>query len=277
MPDLSPALLERLARMLGPAALLTAPADRLVYGYDNSRRQGMPAAVALPDTHAAVVGVVQACAEAGVPMVARGRGSNTTGASVPPDGALVLSFERMDRILRVDAANRLAVVEAGVLNGALQQAAATAGFFWGPDPTSAPYSTIGGNLACNAGGPRTVKYGACRDNVLALRAVDGTGRAFRCGSATSKGAVGYDLTRLLVGAEGTLALITEATLKLTPLPEARRSLRAAYADVAAAAAAVARIMAQPVTPCALEFLDGAAVALVRGRGAALPPGAGRCC
>jgi D-lactate dehydrogenase len=182
-----------------------------------------------------------------------------------------MSFERMDRILRIDPANRLAVVEPGVLTGDLQRAVAESGFFWAPDPTSAPYSTIAGNLACNAGGPRTVKYGACRDNVLALRAVDGRGRAFRCGSATSKGAVGYDLTRLLVGSEGTLALITEATLKLTPLPQARRSLRALYRDVTSAAAAVARIMAQPVAPCALEFMDRTALGLVRERGAELDP------
>lgn len=263
-------LIERLRETLGAGALLTDPADRLAYGYDNSKRQGDAAAVALPTTHDQVVAVVQACVAHRVPMVARGRGTNTTGASVPSAGALVVSFERMDRIVRIDPANRLAVVEPGVLNGALQQEAAQHGFFWAPDPTSAPYSTVAGNLACNAGGPRTVKYGASRDNVLALRAVDGSGRAFRCGSMTSKGSVGYDLTRLLVGSEGTLALITEATLKLTPMPEARRSLRACYADVASAADAVARIMAQPVTPCALEFMDTAAVRLVRERGNELP-------
>lgn len=271
MPDELPReLIERLGQLLGGDALLTAAADRLAYGYDNSKRQGDAAAVALPRTHEHVVELVRACVEHRVVIVARGRGTNTTGASVPSKGALVVSFERMDRVLHIDPANRLAIVEPGVLNGTLQVDAGKHGFFWAPDPTSAPYSTIAGNLACNAGGPRTVKYGACRDNVLALRAVDGMGREFRCGSPTTKGAVGYDLTRLLVGSEGTLALITEATLKLTPLPEARRSLRACYADVASASAAVVRIMAQPVTPCALEFMDGAAVQLVRERGAELP-------
>src|SRR5690606_7510239 len=139
-----------------------------------------------------------------------------------------------------------------------------------PDPTSAPYCTIGGNLACNAGGPRAVKYGACRDNVLALQAVDGRGRLFRCGNPTTKGAAGFDLTRLLVGSEGTLALITEATLKLVPLPAARAGLRLLYAQIDDAAAAVARIMAQPVTPCALEFMDATALRLLRERGVALP-------
>jgi D-lactate dehydrogenase len=271
---LPPALLTRLRDALGDDGVLTSAADCLAYSYDNSKRQGDPAAVALPRTHEHVVALMQACHAQHVPVVARGRGTNTTGASVPGAGALVVSFERMERIIRIDVANRLAVVEPGVLNGDLQRAAKAHGFFWAPDPTSAPYSTVAGNLACNAGGPRTVKYGASRDNVLALRAVDGNWREFRCGSSTTKGAVGYDLTRLLVGSEGTLALITEATLKLTPLPEAQRSLRAAYVDVDSAAAAVARIMAQPVTPCALEFMDGTALRLVRERGADAPANAG---
>lgn len=272
--SLPAALRTRLREVLGADALLESAADRLAYGYDNSGREGDAAAVVLPRTHEQVEALVQACAAHGIALVARGRGTNTTGASVPADGAIVVSFERMDRILRIDPANRLAVVEPGVLNGDLQQAVGAEGFFWAPDPTSAPYSTIAGNLACNAGGPRTVKYGACRENVLALRAVDGRGRGFRCGSATTKGAVGYDLTRLLVGSEGTLALITEATLRLTPLAQARRSLRALYRDVEAAAAAVARLMAQAVVPCALEFMDGAALRLVRERGVAMPAAAG---
>lgn len=271
---LPPGLRSRLREILGDEALLEGDADRLAYGYDNSKRQGDAAAVALPRSHEQVEALMQGCAEHRVAVVGRGRGTNTTGASVPVAGALVVSFERMDRILRIDPANRLAVVEPGVLNGMLQQEAAKSGFFWAPDPTSAPYSTIAGNLSCNAGGPRTVKYGACRDNVLALRAVDGQGRGFRCGSATTKGSVGYDLTRLLVGSEGTLALITEATLKLTPLPEAQRSLRALYLDVEAAADAVARIMSQPVAPCALEFMDGTALRLVRERGATISEAAG---
>jgi D-lactate dehydrogenase len=271
MPTQLPApALAALRAVLGPSALLTDAADRLAYAYDNSKRQGDPVAVALPTTHEHVVAIARICHEHRIAMVGRGRGTNTTGASVPSAGALVVSFERMDRILRIDPANRIAVVEPGVLNGWLQEALRPHGFFWPPDPTSAPFCTIGGNLACNAGGPHAVKYGATRDNVLALRAVDGRGRAFRCGNPTTKGAVGYDLTRLLIGSEGTLALITEATLKLTPLPETRRSLRACYADIATAAAAVARIMAQPITPCALEFMDGHAVRLVRERGADLP-------
>lgn len=258
--------------VLGEEGLLLDHATRLAYAYDNSKRQALPQAVALPRSHAEVEAVLSICAQHAIAVTARGRGTNTTGASVPLAGGLVLSCERMRGILEINRADRYAVVEPGVLNGDLQKALAEHGFFWAPDPTSAPYSTIGGNLACNAGGPRAVKYGACRDNVLALRAVDGLGRGFRCGAPTTKGAVGFDLTRLLVGSEGTLAVITEATLKLTPQPAARRGLRALYADIESAARAVARIMAQPVIPCALEFMDGQALALVRSRGLELPPG-----
>ncbi|HKE48479.1 MAG TPA: FAD-linked oxidase C-terminal domain-containing protein [Rhodanobacteraceae bacterium] len=271
---LPPDLLATLRSTFGDGRLVTDEAERLVYGYDNSRREALPDAVVFPATHDDVVALVGACRAHRVPLVARGRGTNTTGASVPVDGGIVVSFERMNRIVAIDPGNRLAIVEPGVLNGDLQAALRPHALFWPPDPTSAPYCTIGGNLACNAGGPRAVKYGATRDNVLALRAVAGTGEAFRCGKPTTKGAAGYDLTRLLIGSEGTLAIVTEATLKLTPLPAATRTLRATYVDVAAAAAAVARIMAQPATPCALEFLDGESLKLARAHGGAAIPDAG---
>ncbi|MDQ2703003.1 MAG: FAD-binding protein [Pseudomonadota bacterium] len=253
---------DAMAALLG-AGWLRDEAERLTYGYDNSRKLALPDAVALPATRAQVLALVRACREHGVPLVARGRGTNTTGASVPVDGGVVVSFERMDRIIDIRPGDRCAVVEPGVLNGDLQRVLATHGLFWPPDPTSAAFSTIGGNLACNAGGPRAVKYGASRDNVLALTAITGAGELVHCGSATTKGATGYDLQRLLVGSEGTLALIVEATLKLAPLPRQRRSVRALYRDVAGAAAAVARLMAQPVTPSMLEFMDGDCVRLAR--------------
>ena len=216
----------------------------------------------------------EVCRRHRLPLVARGRGTNTTGATVPVAGGVVASFERMNRLLRVEPENRVAVVEPGLLNADLQAALAPHGLFWPPDPTSAPFCTIGGNLACNAGGPRAVKYGATRDNVLALRAVAGSGVDFRCGTPTTKGATGFDLTRLLIGSEGTLAIVTEATLKLTPLASAKRTLRATYGDVTAAAQAVARIMAQPVTPCALEFLDDQCLTLARAHGGDAVPVAG---
>jgi D-lactate dehydrogenase len=257
-----------------PNALETDAAVRAVYGYDNSRREAMPDAVVFPTTHEQAVALVRACRAHRMPLIARGRGTNTTGASVPVGGGIVASFERMNRIAAIDPANRLAIVEPGVLNADLQAALRPHGLFWPPDPTSAPYCTIGGNLACNAGGPRAVKYGATRDNVLALRAVAGTGEDFRCGTPTTKGAAGYDVTRLLIGSEGTLAIVTEATLKLTPSPRATRTLRATYADIEAAAAAVARIMAQPATPSALEFLDAESLKLARARGGEVVPEAG---
>jgi D-lactate dehydrogenase (quinone) len=266
---------QALEAAVGADALLTDPADRWTYGYDNSRAQALPGAVVLPGDTAAVQRVVQACREFRLPLTVRGRGTGTTGAAVPDEGGVVLSTERMAGVPVVDAANRVAVVQPGVTNGALQSAAAAAGFFWPPDPSSADYCTVGGNLACNAAGPRALKYGTPRDNTLGLEAVTGEGRVIRCGSYTTKGVVGLDLTRLLIGSEGTLAVITEATLKLTPLPERIATLRAAYTDMHAAAAAVSRIMAQPVVPRVLEFLDAAALELLRARQPGdLPAGAG---
>jgi D-lactate dehydrogenase len=169
----------------------------------------------------------------------------------------------MQRILQIEPENRLARVEPGVTNQALQEALAKQGFFWPPDPTSASICTIGGNLAYNSAGPRAVKYGTPRENTLGLQAVTGSGATIRTGVNTTKGVVGYDLTRLLIGSEGTLGVITEATLKLTPLPQTRRTLQASYRNIHAAARAVSAIMAQPVTPCVLEFMDGAALRAVR--------------
>jgi len=267
-------LTDTLAALFPADAFATGEAQRIAYAYDNSRRHALPDAVVFPTKHEQVESLVRACRTHRVPVIARGRGTNTTGATVPLEGGVVVSFERMNRILRIDPANRLAVVEPGVLNGELQQALAGHGFFWPPDPSSAPWCSIGGNLACNSAGPRTVKYGSPRENTLGLRAVAGNGEGFRCGTYTSKGATGYDLTRLLIGSEGTLALVTEATLKLTPKPSALRTLRATYRDVGAAARAVARIMAQPVTPCSLEFMDDVALQLAHEHGGDSVPLAG---
>jgi len=270
----SPELLARIAAVVGPDNLLTDPADCWPYGYDNSRRQQLPAAVAFATCHETVRALVALCHETRTPLVPRGRGTGTTGATVPAPGGLVLSLERMDRILKIDPANRVMVVEPGVTNQAVQDAAARHGLFWPPDPTSAAFCTVGGNLAYNSAGPRAVKYGTPRENVLGLRAVTGTGKDLRCGVYTSKGVVGYDLTRLLIGSEGTLAVITEATLKLTPCAEAKVTMQAVYADMDHAARAIAAIMGQPVTPCALEFMDGQAIAMIRHyAGTALPQGA----
>jgi len=266
--------IQTLQNQIGSDNVLTDPAECLVYGYDNSRRQGNAQVVAFATSTEQVQQIAALCNHYQIPLTVRGRGTGTPGGAVPLQGGLVLSLERMNKILRVDPDNRVIVAEAGVLNLAVQQAAAAIGFFWPPDPSSAAYCTIGGNLAYNSAGPRAVKYGTVRENTLGLTAVTIAGEVMRTGTYTTKGAVGYDLTRLLIGSEGTLAIITEATLKLTPLTTAKTTLQAAYTNMRAAAQAVAAIMAQPVTPCALEFMDHKAVELVRASGIDIVAGAG---
>ncbi|MFM8332253.1 MAG: FAD-binding oxidoreductase, partial [Candidatus Methylumidiphilus sp.] len=260
---LPPEFLAQLRQILPADAIRDDPADCWPYGYDNSKRHAPPEAVAFPASHDDVLALVRLCNQHRVALTPRGRGTGTTGAVVPTQGGLVMSLERMNRILELSPDNRYAVVEPGLTNQALQDALKPLGFFWPPDPTSAAYCSIGGNLAYNSAGPRAVKYGTPRDNIFGLRGVTGDGRELRCGVYTSKGVVGLDLTRLIVGSEGTLAIITAATLKLTPLPQATRTLRAVYASVDAAACAIARLMAQPLTPCALEFMDANAINMIR--------------
>ena len=203
------------------------------------------------------------CKQHHIPLTCRGRGTATTGASVPSQQGLLLSLERMDRIIKVDAANRLMIVEPGVTNGQVQQAAAASGFFWPPDPTSSAFCSVGGNLAVNAAGPRAIKYGTCRENTLGLQVITGNGDIINTGVQTTKGNVGYDLTRLIIGSEGTLGIISQATLKLTPLPEATQTLRICYRNIHSAANAIANIMAGSTTPCKLEFMDKHAIHMVR--------------
>ncbi len=268
-------IIQLFVSLLDADKVLTDPTDRLAYGYDNSREQALPDLVVFPDCHDDVVAILQLCHEYKIPVTCRGRGTGTTGAAVPVCGGLVLSTERMARILEMAPGDRLMVVEPGITNQAVQQAAGEHGFFWPPDPTSSAVCTVGGNLAYNSAGPRAVKYGTPRENVLGLRAVTGTGKEIRTGVRTTKGVVGYDLTRLLIGSEGTLAIITEATLKLTPIAESKRTLQAIYADIPSATEAVSRIMSQPVVPCALEFIDGHAIEMVREYSSAdLPENAG---
>jgi len=262
-PSLSSVFVEQLDYILHGENLLTDPADTWVYGYDNSRRHVPPSAVALPTTHQQVVDIIKLCNRFSVPITPRGRATGTPGGAVPLHHGVVLSCERMNRIVHSAPEDRYMIVEPGVINATVQEKARQEGFFWAPDPTSAAFCTVGGNLAYNSAGPRAVKYGTPRENVLGLRAVTGAGEEIRTGVRTSKGVVGYDLTRLVIGSEGTLAIITEATLKLTPLAETKRTLRAIYRDIQSAAAAVSRIMTQPVTPSALEFIDGNAIDMIR--------------
>jgi len=210
-----------------------------------------------------VSSIVKLCYDHEVPVVARGRGTGTTGAAVPVQNGIVLSLEQMRFVGEVNVGERSICVGAGILNGEVQNMAAKAGFFWAPDPTSAPYSTVGGNIATNAGGPRTVKYGATRDNVLALTAITGDGSIIHTGFRVRKVSTGYDLTRLLIGSEGTLAIITEALLKLLPLPQNHQGIVATYASAQSAAEAIISVMRSQLLPASLEFMDSKCLALLK--------------
>ncbi|MGM0690064.1 MAG: FAD-binding oxidoreductase [Pseudomonadota bacterium] len=257
------AFLDQLATTLPAERILADAGSTWAYGMDNSRVHHAPAAVVFPETHDEVTEVMRLAYTHRMPVTTRGRGTGTAGGSVPVLGGVVLVTDHMTRVLDFRPEDRLVVVQTGMINADLQRIVGEKGFFWPPDPTSNALCTIGGNLGCNAAGPHAVKYGTTRDNVLGLRAVDGRGRTIKAGSQTTKGVVGHDLTRLLIGCEGTLGVITEATLKLTPLPETRRLLRAFYPDMHMASAAVSRVMAQPATPAAIEFIDGNALDLLR--------------
>ena len=263
--------LAKLSQQFPKDRVYTDPVDCYAYAYDNSRNFHSPIAVVFPVTAEEVQAVIQLCNAHKVPVVPRGRGTGTAGGSVPEQGGVALSLERMNNIISVDPDNRMAIIEPGVLNQELQDAIKSVGFFWPPDPSSAAYCSIGGNLATCAAGPHAVKYGVARDHVLGLKAVTGKGDIIKTGCYTSKGVVGYDLTRLLVGSEGTLAVIVEATLKLTPLPKHTGGLTAEFADTESCAKAIAAIMAQPYTPSALEFLDNGALNLIRSRNKNLLP------
>ncbi|MFW5443108.1 MAG: FAD-binding oxidoreductase [Methylococcaceae bacterium] len=262
-PPLSKTFISILTDIYTPADVLTAPEDCWAYGYDNSRIHALPQVVVFPTQQQQVVSTVLACVQYNIPITTRGRGTGTTGATTPLRGGMVLSMERMNRVIAFSPENRYIIVEPGMTNQQVQKLTASKGFFWPPDPTSAAYCSIGGNLAYNSAGPRAIKYGTPRENILGLSAVTGAGKEIKTGVITSKGVVGYDLTRLLIGSEGTLAIITSATLKLTPLAEAKSTFKAIYRSVHDAAKAVASIMSQPVTPCALEFIDNNAIELIR--------------
>lgn len=261
--ELPSSFLTDLRKEIGSECVLTDPADCWVYGQDNSRKHNAPAGVVLAENHQQVVDTVRHCYAHGVPLTVHGRATGTAGGAIPLSDGIVLSLERLNRIIEIDADNRLMKVEAGVLNQAVQDAAAPHGFFWPPDPTSAAYCTVGGNVAVNAAGPRALKYGTCRDNVLGLRAVTGKGEEIQTGVNTTKGVVGYDLTRLIIGSEGTLAVVTEVTLKLVPIPETIRLLQAVYRDIESATKAIVAIMTQANTPRSLEFIDQASIEMVR--------------
>ncbi|AUS78943.1 FAD-binding protein [Actinoalloteichus sp. AHMU CJ021] len=223
---------------------------------------GSPAAVVLPATTEEVQDVVRACGAAGVPIVPRGAGSGLSGAANAVDGCVVLALTRMDRIVEIDPDNRVAVVEPGVVNLDLRSAVEKHGLFYPPDPSSYDWCTIGGNLSTNAGGLCCVKYGVTTDSVLGLEVVLADGEVLRTGRRTVKGVAGYDLTRLFVGSEGTLGVITRATLALRPLPQAPATVVASFGSTGAAGAAVSRIVREGMVPSLLEIMDSVCVRAV---------------
>jgi glycolate oxidase len=246
----------QLEAILGPEFVRTDDESRLKYGTDALKR-GHPAdVVVLPGTTQDVASVVRLCAANRIPIVPRGSGTGYTGGAVPTSGGLVLSLERMNRILEIDEANLIAVVEPNVITGDLQDAVERVGLFYPPDPASLRQSAIGGNVAECAGGPRAFKYGTTKQYVLGLEAVLATGEIVETGGKVVKNVVGYDLTHLLVGSEGTLAIVTKIILRLVPKPPVQATLRATFASVDGAVAAVSHIIRERVVPAAVELIDG---------------------
>lgn len=265
-------LASRLIAITGEAWSRSDAESRLLYGTD-ALLQGLPAdLVLLPANTHEISEVARVCHEARVPLVVRGAGTGYTGGSVPVRGGVVLSMERFDRILEIDEENLLAVVQPNVVTGELQDAVEARGLFYPPDPASLRQSALGGNVAECAGGPRAVKYGTTRRYVLALEAVLPTGEIVRTGSKAVKNVVGYDLTQLLVGSEGTLAIVTEITLRLVPKPAVQATLRATFPDIAAAVAGVTALTRARVVPATIEVIDALSLSAVERRvGRAVAP------
>ena len=250
-------LIDELAAIVGGAHLRVDEEILTSYGLDALKRAGHPAdAVVMPGDTGQVAGIVRACATYGVPFVPRGAGTGYTGGAVPLYGGVVISLERMNRILEIDEDNLVAIVEPNVITGDLQTAVEEVGLFYPPDPASLLISTIGGNVAECAGGPRAFKYGTTKRYVLGLEAVLPTGEIIETGGKVVKNVVGYDLTHLLVGSEGTLAIITRIILRLLPRPPVQATVRASFSSVEGAVAAVGEIVRRRVTPAALELIDG---------------------
>ena len=256
------AALARLGEIFPAERLLVDAAACAAYGTDNSRLLFPPFAVVVPENERQVAQAVRIGFETEVPVIPRGRGTATTGASLAERGGFAVAFDRLDSIVKINAAGRTAVVQPGVLNGRLQEEAGKCGLFWPPDPSSAAYCSVGGNLATAAAGPRGIKYGGVRENVVGLRVVTGIGETIECGCRAVKCVSGYDLMRLVIGSEGTLAVIVEAVVKLSPLPAATSAVVASFADDASALAAVSDLLRGGSTPAALEFVDGQGAGLI---------------
>ncbi len=256
------ALAARLRAIVGSDGLLVRDDELFVYECDGLTLEACrPTAVVLPETTAQVAAVVRACRAAGVPFVPRGAGTGLSGGAHPVPGSVVIECSRMKKILAVDAENRTAVVQPGVVNADLSDAIQHLGLFYAPDPSSQLACTIGGNVAENSGGPHTLKYGATTDHVLAVEVVMPDGEILRLGSPTGA-ASGLDLVGAFVGSEGTLGIATEVTVRLTALPEAIETLLVIFPDVVTACRAVGEVIGTGLVPAAMEILDQRTIAAV---------------
>ena len=258
------ALVDAIRATLPDLRLLTDATDRESYRNDETAylQAGLPLAVALPETTAEVSTLVRLAAEHRVPVVPRGAGSGLSGGAAGIEGGLTIAMTRMNRVLEIDRANLVVVTQPGILNAELKQAVGAAGLFYAPDPASYEICSIGGNLGTNAGGLCCVKYGQTRDSVLGLEVVLADGRVIRTGGKNVKDTAGYALTHLFVGSQGTLGIITEATLRLRVAPPPRTTMLAFFPSLDGAGDAVARIVAAGTNPVTLELLDKPSIAAV---------------
>ena len=260
-----------IAAIVGADSVLSDREDCICYGYDASKLAATPQCVVFPHNADEISDLLKLANRARFPVYPRGAGSGMVGAAVPSEGGMVIALNRLNSILELDEDNMIAVVEPGVVTGDLQARAATHGLYYPPDPASLQFSTIGGNVAMCSGGPRAVKYGVTRDYVMALEVVLPTGSILNTGTRTHKGVVGYDLTRLMVGSEGTLGIFTKIVLRLIPAPEGQRTLAAVFPAIEDAVATVSFIMKARIIPSTLELMDQATLTVVESYlGAGLP-------
>ena len=255
-------ILSELQRIVGEDHVRSDDGALEAYGVDALGKGHPPDVVVIPASTAEVAAIARLCNAERVPLVVRGAGTGFTGGAVPSCGGVLLSMERFTRILEIDELNLLAVVEPNVINADLQRAVERVGLLYPPDPASLNQSSIGGNVAECAGGPRAFKYGTTKRYVLALEAVLPTGEVIDTGSKAVKNVVGYDLTQLLVGSEGTLAIITKVTLRLVPKPPANATLLATFDGIRGAVDAVSELIRRRVVPAALELIDSDSLAAI---------------
>ncbi len=256
-------VLSSLKAIVGKDNVHTDKSDKITHSYDATRKSYLPDVVVYAESAEQVSEIVKLANSHLIPLIARGAGSGFTGGTLPIKGGIVLVLTKMDRILGIDTDNLIAVVEPGVVTSALQKEVEKVGLFYPPDPASKDFSTLGGNVAECAGGPRCVKYGVTKDYILGLEVVTATGEIIRTGGKTLKNVVGYDLTKLFVGSEGTLGVVTEIILKLLPKPEAKKTMLVQFETIHGAARGVAEIIRAKIIPTTLEFLDAATISCIR--------------